>query len=539
MNVATSKRKHTIEVRHFSKNVSECVNNFKLDIDHKFVDLTRVTQACVNVVEAEVNSETTDSKYRVPPLVLMRFARGGKTITLASIFDQLKKDGKVNPIMISFNGSGPRPFKQCADETASQVILRLIASQLIDCSDEEALNLVVDRTALDIHLGDNVVLLIDELNNLNNLDEEAAALLRELFLDRAGRYLVFTSHYPVSIEANANVRASDVLGRTSPRPSNRGIISVNMSLASSLNELRGMSDSCAALTEEEAAWLGNIPSLVYCTKSDSGHDGIVTPSRRFEQMHIPVPPYRIPDILQLFVSELLTGERVPAVSHFYASFQSVGENSLVSYPLCYAYEIFNKLNGNKATVKLITILKKLESHLGSKYSGLAWECTVQVAIILRMLYSHWSGAEFFDMVPYNTKPHVAFETLPDDCDSLADARERMNAFIARYTTPTIIYVDSASAKYPCVECFAIYTANGSSAEAKIMGFQMKTSDVKPRQEIDLSMFNCGAVLVRGRVKAKNPREPKHGWKYMTSAEVRMFIGNSLLLAMPRDWLRDA
>jgi hypothetical protein len=214
----------------------------------------------------------------------MRFARGGKTITLAQIFNKLKQGRVVHPIMISFNGSGTYPFIQHDEETASEAILRLIGMQLTDCSKEEALNLVVDRAALVKHLeGNNIVLLIDELNNLRNLDEDAAGLLRSLFLDLPGRYLVFTSHFPVSIEANT-IRAVDLMGQQA-RPSDRGIITVDMSIAHTLDDLKLMSKSCAALTEQEAAWYGYIPSLVYCFKNDTGHGGIVTPSRRFESMN--------------------------------------------------------------------------------------------------------------------------------------------------------------------------------------------------------------------------------------------------------------
>jgi hypothetical protein len=57
----------------------------------------------------------------------------------------------------------------------------------------------MDHKALDEHLGDNVVLLIDELNAIGTPDSYLAELLRTMFLDKAGSYLVFTSHYPVSI----------------------------------------------------------------------------------------------------------------------------------------------------------------------------------------------------------------------------------------------------------------------------------------------------------------------------------------------------
>ena len=50
-------------------------------------------------------------------------------------------------------------------------------------------------------------------------------------------------------------------------------------------------------------------------------------------------------------------------------------------------------------------MTKLESHLGSKHSGLAWECTVEVAIILRMLEALYFGYRGpFDIVPSETFP---------------------------------------------------------------------------------------------------------------------------------------
>ena len=98
----------------------------------------------------------------------------------------------------------------------TQAILRLIATQLVDYSLEQARNLIVDREALDVHLGANIELLVDEVNNLGvPLDSEAARLLREMFLDTEGRFLVFSCHFPMSIEADT-VIAKDFLAMPLP-----------------------------------------------------------------------------------------------------------------------------------------------------------------------------------------------------------------------------------------------------------------------------------------------------------------------------------
>ena len=111
--------------------------------------------------------------------------------------------------------------------------------------------------------------------------------------------------------------------------------------------------------------------------------------------------------------------------------------------------------------------------------------------------------------------------------------------IEKYTVPTLIYVESANAKFPQVEGFMVYTSgDGNPKTAKKIGFQMKKSDVKPRDAFDTGLVNGGAVLIRGRSVVSKPRAPKAGWEYMSTTEVREFLGNSLLLAIPRDMLVD-
>ena len=269
-----------------TKAISECVNTFLSEFEHPVVDMDRVLNDIVEIVHTQIALSTSD-KYRVPPLVLMRFARGGKTFTISKTFDKLKEQGRVSPILISFNGSGEQAFRRREGETQSEAILRLIAAQLSDYSVVDARQLVADRAVLDVCLGDNVVLLIDELNNLGTaLDAEAAELLRTMFLDRPGRFLAFTSHVPVSIEPDLQLaKASSFIGSSSVIPvSLRGVSIVNMSSANSLNDLRSMSRACEELTEEQAAWLGYIPSLIYCTMNDKGRLGAVSPKQRFQQM---------------------------------------------------------------------------------------------------------------------------------------------------------------------------------------------------------------------------------------------------------------
>eukprot|EP01036_Dinobryon_divergens_P041347 gene41347-54799_t len=456
-----------INVDLFSKHISECENNLKLGSPHKFVDLDRVVKEILSIIYAQTPEETDSSEYRVPPLALIRLARGGKTATISKVFDELKKDSRVHPVLISFNGHGPDGFVRRYGATQSQSILRLIGAQLGDFTPAQAENLVVDSEALDRHLGqdDNVVLLIDELNSLGvPLDKDAARLLRDMFLDKAGRFLVFTSHIPVSIQSPIYT-TGDFIGGT---PSARGVSTVDMSLAkteSDFNELRNMSEKCEALTEERAAWLGYIPSLVFCAMNEMGQSGAMTPRDRFKQLKIAINnPKQKLLLLQGFVDELLTGDRHPDVSQFYSAFQSVGANFKVSYPLCYVKEIFGHLSCDDDTVKrLLCILNKLESHLDTKHSGIEWECTVQVAIILRMLSAHWFGyGGPFGVVASRIKPELAFHTLPSECDTVKAARTFIATKFAACSVPTLLYVDTANATLPELDGFVGYTTGDPS-----------------------------------------------------------------------------
>lgn len=61
-----------------------------------------------------------------------------------------------------------------------------------------------------------------------------------MFLDRPGRYLVFTTHVRMSVDdpSQRGGKAAKFLGDFQNSPSNRGIVALNMSLANNLKELQ-------------------------------------------------------------------------------------------------------------------------------------------------------------------------------------------------------------------------------------------------------------------------------------------------------------
>jgi hypothetical protein len=69
-------------------------------------------------------------------------------------------------------------------------------------------------------------------------------------------------------------------------------------------------------------------------------------------------------------------------------------------------------------------------------------------------------------------PQLAFRVLPGECESIVDARSIMDKMIAEYKSPTLIYLSSASARFPLVDGFVVYTSGGS-ATAKNRGLSDK------------------------------------------------------------------
>ena len=140
--------------------------------------------------------------YAVPPCAISSMARSGKTTLLHSIFNRLLQDGEFNPILVNFNGARglQQPFRRLDGESDYDAFLRWLATSLLFDDEETVTTGTCQEQDLDEYLSRSelpIVLLVDELNalTLNNASDELAQLLRQMFLDKPGRYLCFTSHW--------------------------------------------------------------------------------------------------------------------------------------------------------------------------------------------------------------------------------------------------------------------------------------------------------------------------------------------------------
>jgi hypothetical protein len=194
--------------------------------------------------------KTATNKTRLAATILPRLARGGKTTILHLLFEELERVG-LCPICVSFNGTTRPRFNRLPGESDKEALLRVIGSQFYRGGErnirfeEKTITQFLEKTKKPI------VLLIDELNALSeNIDTGLADFLRDEFLDKKDRYLVYTSHIQMNIE-----HVTTTMGESS-RNSNRPSIVAQLPVTYDVKKLRKMHKNCEGITEGIAFYHG-------------------------------------------------------------------------------------------------------------------------------------------------------------------------------------------------------------------------------------------------------------------------------------------
>ena len=164
----------------FVRGVADCViMNASRGCQH-LVAIDESVESAMRTISFESQRSYADvGAYRVPPLVLSRLGRGGKTTMLYLLFNKLKETVRFLPIYISFNAG----FQRLPGEKDADAILRLIAVQFIDLPANTkplSYNFRFTSDAVLEHIGTSaegrtVVLLIDELNSLRRPIDRSGA----------------------------------------------------------------------------------------------------------------------------------------------------------------------------------------------------------------------------------------------------------------------------------------------------------------------------------------------------------------------------
>ena len=197
---------------------------------------------------------------RASPAMLSRCMQGGKTTVLCRLFQALRQQGYC-PVFVSFNGA--QKLQQLDRERDSiETLTRGIAISLMAVPPEETSAVSCSRQVLKAYLNKHskVVLLIDELSMLlkpgcADRHKRAGAFLRDEFLDRPDRFLVFSTHFPIT----AGIQ--ELLGLGSG--SDRDATPIPMPTSFNLAELREMHLECRSLTGCQVLFYSGIPALIY------------------------------------------------------------------------------------------------------------------------------------------------------------------------------------------------------------------------------------------------------------------------------------
>jgi hypothetical protein len=513
----------------FSKLVSacECFNlqsGCPIDL---LVDVHDAVAYAKDIVMAELPKLTDEAGcYRVPPLVLSRIARGGKTTALCLLFDALKiieVDGvKVNVMIISFNGS--TSFNNLSGETQTNAIIRNIVRQLIEPNDDHQRVIRCTPQVLDEYIGTSpFVLLIDELNALSDvLDEEAGSFLRRLFLDKKNRYLVFTTHVPMNLDPNKSSNAALFMAG-----SGRGVKSLYLPVSTNLQSLRLM-PGCESINAATVALYGGIPSLIYSVFALNE----IGPFTRFkaaklEEILIDVD---MTSLLSQFVQAVIQGERN---SHLRIFDQfAITTADRIQWPICYIKCILGLFEQTVVTRYILNQCIHLETQASMTGGGLDWECIIKIALGFRCLNQQFHGyGSPFDIVQDGEKTNVFVMELPDNIVSVSAAKKYI--LQSAQTTPALVLATPTYSSFPVVDGLVAYVAPKPKISL-LYGYQAKLGQGLPAQNLRNKKQGLDkGILLQGR--ARDSALLTLGWDCLDKVQAQALVGYSLKDLYPGNW----
>jgi hypothetical protein len=513
----------------FTKSMSDCKilrDSFEQS-PTVFIDTETTVERCMETIQIQTAVETGEmGTVRKPPLCLSRLARGGKTTILRLLFQRLKAEG-FDPVYINFNGN----FRRFRGESESEAILRLISAQLIDDAhkvkrikcNESALEDYIQRSIA--QRGRPFLLLIDELNSLANPpDEEAASLLRRVFLDPMNRYLVFSTHLPVFVDTTV----STVLGQIGVRGSRRGLKFAQMPESWDATVLRAMSPSCAGITKTEITLYGGIPSLLFSVKTASD----LSPKERFadfQARHLPLNTDN--NVLFQMLDTILTGSRSCVLSMF-EPFSTVSADGEIRFPLVYIACILKFLNKAHRFGSLDAIVELIEVdlvvHAGQSGSGKEWEVIVTIAILLQCAMCEIGGTvlRLFDK-EIGPVSYVTRAMISADCTTVEQAHLEILETMSKVKPGSVVVFSVANLNFRDFDGFVVYKPlDGGNLGSQ--PFQLKRGRGYPRK-VNVPTWAEHAYLIQGKAAKKTTEGEK--WKRLDESGVIKLLGYSMLPLM--------
>ena len=490
----------------------------KVTIEDWMVGLDICGKKCVKHIQTFAPKSDSDTE-RVPPLMLSRCMRGGKTTFLAYLFKLVKAETSYLPIFISFNGlSG---IQQKKGESRLQTILRAIAVTLLQPSiSTDAQSVSVNEDTLKEHLERQdgvIVLMIDELNLLvpkGTADNEVASFLRRVFLSRENRYLVFTTHEPF----DGSQMAEEYTGGKLPY-SPRDVIATDLPRSIDVTEQRCIPE-CHALSVGNVLFFSGIPALLRSWKQQYNFQA------RFEQLP---KPKKTPDLLESFVREFLDGRRQggDAIRAF-DCLTATSDKADVKWILCYAAQMCSYLNQHQ----LADWINRLQIDASDPLSGKGWEMLVVLAAAFRCLNAMacGKGHGLLGLPPDPNIKACYFLDVPSEVSTYKEALEWWERQDIPPTFPFVAVLNPLCSTFEVFDCILLYQRSKHRV-IQVRGFQQKAGCAYPD---GAACQGVDCVWMQGKAAEHRRSEQTNGWTLPSAGEIRAFLGASLRDLFPKE-----
>jgi hypothetical protein len=501
----------------------------KRTFDHDPIGLDDLIAECMNHIKNHCPEEFS-TQYRVPPLMICSLARSGKTTAIESLFNHLHEGKEFTPIFVTYNGQSG--FERKENESQLDAFLRGLGGQLLGMTSKEQQEMKCAQETILNYLNTvkgPLILLVDELNALPNPDEAVAGdlgtLLRREFLDRKDRYLGFTSHWALGLQARQHP----------PSPREARIVSV--ARTTSLTELDEMVPN-QRLSPFEVPLYGGLYGLVYAVKKQD-----FSPSVRFTKDTSHLSKDLFQNLLPNFVDQFFTGKDDNALSYF-QRFTYLEKEDRIVWPLCYAKPFLERA-GESDLASLISATHSTTSDLKRQH-GLVWEYTSFIAVAMTALRArHQPLSEVASLVmgpvPRNCRPNVEVLRLPAHVQNTSQAKtfiqNHFNSF--RYEDlkghPVLIFAIPSFPSFDLFDGLIFFTHKWGkkSAFSFWRGLQMKLRNDYPDKDASKEV---PGVLLRGcPPQRKSKPTTRQHWVYLNLGELKEFLPYSMRLLMPSEW----
>ena len=482
-----------------------------IDPGHALIGVKSVVDDVLQHVATHISST-----MRVSPVEIAATSRSGKSTVLFSVYQALAK-GINEPVLISFNGDSG--FKIRDGEPPLDAFCRAFHEQLTghnNCAAPTPDELLLYLASCDKPL----VVLLDELNEITpeGGDEKLAEFVRDELLDKAGRYLVFTCHYPMDVQV--------ALGSRGASSSLRGQINVGVPMSVNIDDYSTLHEVRRLNPVEIALW-GGLCGLVWTLSSRD-----VSSSRNFKKFVGSLVDCDHPSqehTQRAFFDQILNGSLSDKMSRYLRFAYFPDDKGTPIWPLCYISDFLDAA-GHTFLSRFVEVIVGECGGL-EQTNGMEWQALVLGAIAIRI-----SSAQFFPLqgIPKRVIGKVQqgaeffMVHLPHSVQDVIAAEKYLQSNHIQDAPLTIL----GYATHPSFKIFDGIIIHFDGKEiTRRCGLQSKQGRAGVK---DAPPDRYEGILLRGSAPGAS-KDRTDGWLYLDEKDVLELLPSSFRPLYPRNW----